>query len=77
LRLNCLRDLRRVAQALLNDSTLVYLRQLVVSLGERQRDRSATNYCQRALDDDECLYQVFVNESFFEDFPEWRVYIEQ
>jgi hypothetical protein len=23
------------------------------------------------------LYQVFVNESFFEDFPEWRLYIEQ
>ncbi|MFL9899003.1 hypothetical protein PQR75_04430 [Paraburkholderia fungorum] len=23
------------------------------------------------------LYQVFVNESFFEQFPEWRVYIEQ
>jgi hypothetical protein len=23
------------------------------------------------------LYQVFVNESFFEQFPEWRPYIEQ
>jgi hypothetical protein len=23
------------------------------------------------------LYQAFVNESFFEQFPEWRVYIEQ
>lgn len=23
------------------------------------------------------LYPVFVNESFFEQFPEWRIYIEQ
>ncbi|MFL9859453.1 MULTISPECIES: hypothetical protein [Paraburkholderia] len=23
------------------------------------------------------LYEVFVNESFFEQFPEWRMYIEQ
>ena len=23
------------------------------------------------------LYQVFVSESFFEQFPEWRMYIEQ
>ncbi|MFT4068963.1 hypothetical protein [Paraburkholderia sp.] len=23
------------------------------------------------------LYQVFVSESFFEQFPEWRMYVEQ
>lgn len=23
------------------------------------------------------LYQIYVSESFFEDFPEWRMYIEQ
>ncbi|AXF18926.1 hypothetical protein [Paraburkholderia caledonica] len=23
------------------------------------------------------LYQVHVNESFFDQFPEWRIYIEQ
>jgi hypothetical protein len=32
---------------------------------------------QMTNDKSPILYQVFVNESFFEQFPEWRMYIEQ
>jgi hypothetical protein len=30
-----------------------------------------------AEDDSAVLYQVYVSQSFFEQFPEWRMYIEQ
>ena len=48
-----------------------------VSSGADPRLTSGGEFWKTTNDKTPILYEAFVNESFFEQFPEWRQYVEQ